>query len=171
VRGIDPVSTATTDARSALAASGVTLDSVKPLMQAPDHAVVYAPTAASPAAASALRTALTQDARFRFVSPVYTLQVGGSAIIPLDRVVVRFRPNVSDAQAMALADSMGLTLERTPKPDSGFSAYWFTYPSNPSTNTLAIAAQLDRNSLVSWADPDRIDNGRLDAVPTDPDFP
>ena len=169
--GIDPVSAATTDARSVLAASGVTLDSVKPLMQAPDHAVVYLPKAASPAATSALRTALTQDARFRFVSPVYTLQVGGSAIIPLDRVVVRFRPNVSDAQAMALADSMGLTLERTPKPDSGFSAYWFTYPSNPSTNTLAIAAQLDRNSLVSWADPDRIDNGRLDAVPTDPDFP
>lgn len=169
--GIDPVSAATTDARSVLAASGVMLDSVKPLMQAPDHAVVYLTKAASPAATSALRTALTKDARFRFVSPVYTLQVGGSAIIPLDRVVVRFRPNVSGAQAMALADSMGLTLERTPKPDSGFSAYWFTYPSNPSTNTLAIAAQLDHNSLVSWADPDRIDNGRLDAVPTDPYFP
>lgn len=170
VHGVDAPSAVTTIGRAALSASGVSLDSVKPLMQAPDHAVAYLPKATPAAVTSGLRAALAQDSRFRFVSPVYSTQAGGSEVIPLDRVVVRFRSGVSDTRAMALADSMGLTLERTPKPDSGFNAYWFTYPANPKTNTLAIAAALDQNALVSWADPDKIGDRHAALIPADPYF-
>lgn len=170
VHGVDPASAVTAIARAVLSASGVSLDSVEPIMQEPDHDLAYLPQATPAAVTAGFRAALAKNPQFRFVSPVYTTQVGGAQVVPLDRVVVKFRSGISDAQITALADSMGLAVERTPKPDSGFSAYWFTYPANPSTNTLAIAAALDQNALVSWADPDKISDRHLSLVPTDPYF-
>jgi subtilisin family serine protease len=169
--GIDAASIAASSVHSVLAASGLSLDSVKPIMQAADHAVLYFPRAVPAAAKNAVLAVLKQDPRFRFVSPVYTAQVSGSDVIPLDRVIVKFRANVSAMQVRALCDSLGLTIERTPKPDSGFAAYWLTYPASSTADALAIAATLDRHSLVAWADPDKISTRRVTtAVPTDPYF-
>lgn len=141
-------------------------DTARRLLQADGHWVADLSTKIS--AAKVVANA-HDDPRVTFASIAYKTVSGGDTILLVDRVVVRFKKSASTAQINSLATELGLELERPPQPDSGIFEYYFRYPKPAGSRPpLAIAAELSENSLVEWADPDKISNRRLAKTPRDP---
>jgi subtilisin family serine protease len=152
-------------ARGSLAEGGVTVTSAEPLEEG--HWLLRLGAGLTTARLRSARAQLVRSERARFVSHVYrTLE--GNDLILLDRVVVQFKRDVSDARILALVDSMGLGVLRRPIPQNGFTYWWLGYPDRPDADPLAIAAALAEHPLVAWADPDALSNRRPAYVPPDP---
>ncbi|MEX1187577.1 MAG: S8 family serine peptidase [Gemmatimonadaceae bacterium] len=151
----------------ALRAIGITSGESERLLQAPDHWLFRLSAATTAEQAVAGSTLLKGDRRYRFVSNVYKTRHGGDDVIPLNRVVVKFRQGVPDVRADSLIAVFGMRLVRPPRPDSGFTYHVLEYPRD-SVSSLRVAALLDRHPLVAWADPDKISNRKPHYVPTDP---
>jgi serine protease len=172
---VDPtrmvVVTSTPDiATRALSSIGMTTERTERLPQAPDHWLVRMSPGTTTAQAASARATLKADSRYRFVSNVFKTRKTGDDVVPLDRVIVSFRTGVSSAQAGSLISAFGMRVIRPPRPDSGFTYYVLEYPRD-SVSSLRVAALLDRNPMVAWADPDKISNRRLQSVPSDPYYP
>jgi len=141
------------------------------LPQLADHWLLRLPATTPIAAALALRANLKADGRFGFVSMAYR-QVGDtSRILLVDRAVVRFRPEVTATQIDSLVSALRMKIIRPPRPDSGFAAYWLGYPTDSGADPLKLSALLFKHPLVAWAQPDKIGDGHVQSVPTDPYFP
>jgi subtilisin family serine protease len=82
-------------------------------------------------------------------------------------VLVSFKSTTTQAQRDSLIAVLGMRVIRPPRPDSGFTYHVLEYPKD-SVSPLRVAAMLDRNQLVAWADPDKISNRHVDSVPSDP---
>ena len=139
-------------------------------LPAPDHWLLRLSAGTTTDRAKAASASLRTDQRFTFVSNVFKTRNGGDDIIPLNRLTVNFKPSVSKSRQDSLISAFGLTVVRTPRPDSGFTYFVLAYPRD-SVSFLRVAALLDRNPLVAWADPDKISNRHPDDVPTDPYYP
>ena len=102
-----------------------------------------------------------------FVSPAYRMTKNNADFIPLNRVIVKFRKEVTTPQITALIRAMNLGVVREPIPEYGFTYYVLSIPAD-SQSTLRVAARLYKHPLVEWADPDRISPIKLDGAPSDP---
>jgi len=156
-------------AAAALRRAGVAIERSSPLPQARDHWVLHLAGSATAQQARAARASIIGDRGFRFVSNVYKVHGAGSDVVPLDRVLVRFKPGTSAIQTDSLINALGMQVVRPPRPDSGFAYYVLAYPRD-ADSPLAIAALLDRHPLVAWADPDKVGDRHPDYVPSDPYF-
>lgn len=154
-------------ARAILAGSGVAVVAEEAIGSAPGHTVLRLGGGLTPGLARAAREQLKRAERGRFVSQVYRTPEGNDLVL-LDRLIVQFRRGVSDAQVSALADSLGMTVERRPVLQHGFTYYWLRYPEDSAADPLAVAAALNEDPRVEWADPDAVSNRVPDYVPTDP---
>ena len=160
----------TTDrAAGALRSLGVTAERAERL-PALDHWLLRLSPTTTVAQATVARATLKADRTNKFVSNVYRLRNTTDEVIPLNRVIVAFKPSVSAAQRDSLISALDMHVVRPPRPDSGFTYHVLEYPTD-SVSTLRVAALLDRHPLVAWADPDKISNRHSHAVPTDPYYP
>lgn len=160
-RSSDPV-------RQALSLRGLAADSIVPA-GVPNYWRVRIGGVPSAVARSQLRTVLKQGGSFPFVSWAYATHDEHAPIHLVDRVVVQFRSTTSPTQIDSLVAALGLHVERRPRPDSGLTTYWFSYPDTAS-EPLQLAAALDQHPLVEWADPDRLAYARPASTPSDPYF-
>ncbi len=103
-----------------------------------------------------------------FAEPTYRVLGGNSPFSPVNRVSIEFRRETTPAQIDSVAKALGLTMIRPPRADSGFPDHTFRYPRGSALRPLAIAAVLDRHSLVKWASPDGYAGFHLFLVPPDP---
>ena len=106
--------------------------------------------------------ALREDQRISFASHAYRRSLGGDQVLPLNRLVVRFRRNASPEEIHRLVDELGASVEREPGPGDT-RPWWLTYP--PGVDPLAFAASLHGHPLVEWADPGKYGEGRPASVP------
>jgi subtilisin family serine protease len=146
------------------------LDSADRLGPPPYHWLLRLPANSSPTIAAAARTRLAQDARFKFVSHVFKTIDGNNDVIPLDHVVVLFKPGVTAAVVENLATSLGSRVVRPPVPDSGYKTYLLSAPSDSSSDVLGLANRLQANGIVEWASPDFVSDWHVHYVPPDPFF-
>lgn len=156
-----------TAVRSAFQAEGLTLARLERLHSPGDHWLAHLTGADAPMQERAA-TALRGIARVRFAQPTYRVAGSTVSFLPTNRVSVQFKSSTTPSQVDSLASSLGLELVRPPRPDSGFFDHAFRYPPGRDVNPLAIAALLDRHTLVQWASPDRITNFQRLYVPSDP---
>jgi subtilisin family serine protease len=125
---------------------------------------------ANSAAARAAVADLKREKGYRFASTAFKTE-GGSDVLLVNEVIVRFKDGVTREDIVDLGDSLGMSIVREPRPDSGFFEYRLAYPTDVDAEPLAIAALLDRHPLVQWADPNAISDRKPTAVPTDPYYP
>lgn len=155
-------------ARIVLGPLGIQITGPDLLPQARGHWVLHLPVGTTRATALAAHARLKADRRFRFAAPAYKLAGSGGRYWLTNRVGVQFRIGVTRLQVDSLAAALRLTIIRAPRPDSGFTAYWMRYPSDSAADPLTIAAQLNGNPLVQWAEADNITDGAKHFTPTDP---
>lgn len=153
--------------RAAAAEFGLAVTEAQPLASAKHHWIL-AVTGTPNATAAQARLRMQRDTRFSFVSPVYKTLVGGSDVIPLNRIVVHFKRGVTRQEVDSLALADGLQVLRPPRPDSGLTEYWLSYPSDISADPIRTAATLAANPLVEWTDPDKVSDRKIQSVPNDP---
>lgn len=154
-------------AAASLRRAGAAIEHVSPLPQARDHWVLQLAGVANAQQARAARASIIADRGYRYVSNVYKVHGTGSEVVPLDRVLVDFRPGTSAVQIDSLITALRMQVVRPPRPDSGFAYYVLAYPVDADA-PLRVAALLDRHPLVAWADPDKIGDRHPDYVPSDP---
>lgn len=147
---------------------GLQVSSVTRLTQMRDHWLVRLPDATARTQAATARKQLETVASVTFASNAYTTRDEGHDVLLLDRLTVRFKDEVTRVQVHSLNAAFGTSILRPPSPDSGFTAYWLTYPRG--ADPLKVAAQFSRNPLVAWADPDKVSDETLATMsgPTDP---
>ncbi|MFL5385193.1 MAG: S8 family serine peptidase [Longimicrobiaceae bacterium] len=117
------------------------------------------------AAALAARARLRSDPRFTFATTGYVAARERTSVLPLDRVAVKFRSGTTPEQIAALSMQLGTRTLRTPNRNQN-GVYLLGYPRG--ADPLAVAAVLDENPLVEWADPDKAQERHRMYVPTDP---
>jgi len=133
------------------------VDSAQEILHAPgNHVVVWLRRGTLVDEARRAVQGLRTVGRLPFVSNVYTTRDGGDDVIPLDRMIVRFRPGVTRRQVEELSAAIGSTVIRPPMPDSGLPEYLLSYPAD--RDPLEVASSLYRHPLVQWVDPDKISN-------------
>jgi subtilisin family serine protease len=157
-------------AQSASLSIGMSLTDGGLLQQAPGHRLLRLPQGTSLAMLTRLRALIQADPAYTFVSPVYHTEDGHALIQPVNRLAVQFRDDVNTSQIDALVRQLGAQIIRPPRPDSGWFYYVLSYPRD-SIDAFRVAAQLDANQLVKWADPDKITEKRGTSVPSDAYFP
>lgn len=116
----------------------------------------------------ALAQSLRQDPDLIFAEPVYAHVGSGSQVRLVNRLVVRFLPNIAQAAVDSFASNLQVTLERSPRPDSGFFEHLYSYPEGSDSRALTIAARAAKHPAVAWAAPDFVSDVRPAYVPTDP---
>lgn len=157
--------------RSLLSSIGARVDSVARVSGPPYHWVLKLLPSNAFTTAS-IRARLATDARFKAVLPMYRSRDGNAPVIVLNRVVARFKPEVSLAQVQKLAASLDAVVVRPPVPDSGYVTYILEPRPGSSTDALKVANAIDENSLAMWASPDMIrPSVHPMSVPTDTYFP
>ncbi|MFL5384778.1 MAG: S8 family serine peptidase [Longimicrobiaceae bacterium] len=161
VRGAPGVAAA---AREALRAAGVSVLAEEALPG--DHWLLRVGGVAA-GQLQAARAQLKRGDRGRFMSHVYRT-LDGHDLMPMDRLLVQFKPGVSTSQITALVESMGLSVLRSPEPGKGLTWYLLRYPTDPATDPLSVAVALAEQPLVEWADPDNFSDRRPAYVPAEP---
>lgn len=157
----------TTVAQKILGALGVTVSDLGALPQISQHRLLRL-NSSSEAMTHRAVALLRADKRFTFASPAFRTTIGRYDVLLLNRVDVRFKDGVSEAQVDSVNRTLGTRVIRPPRPDSGFFAYRLEYPAGANVDALAIAQALDRSPLVQWADPDKLSNILPSYTPTDP---
>lgn len=157
------------DVVDALGTVGLPVDSVVQLsLVGGDHKLVWLRSGAPERTVREAIPLLRSTQRFQFVSNAYRTVDGDHEVLLLNRLVVRFKDDVTPRQIDSLNAAFGTRILRPPRPDSGFAEYWLEYP--PDGDPLQIAAMLYQHALVNWADPDNISDRRPHTTPTDPYF-
>jgi subtilase family protein len=156
-----PLGDPTTAVEQALV--GLAAPQLTKLTQLPDHWLATLAPGTNAAAVDTAIARLRGRSDITFAAPAYRYAVDGSPVQLLGRLAVRFRQGVAQASIDSVLSSLQLTLVRAPKPDSGWFYHVVTYPKE--RDPLEIAAILDRDPLVLWADPDKITGARLNSEP------
>ncbi len=157
------------NAVDALGTVGLPVDSVVQLsLVGGDHKLVWLRSGAPERTVREAIPLLRSTQQFQFVSNAYRTVDGDHEVLLLNRLVVRFKDDVTPRQIDSLNAAFGTSILRPPRPDSGFAEYWLEYP--PNGDPLQIAAMLYQHALVDWADPDNISDRRPHTTPTDPYF-
>src|ERR1041384_407788 len=136
---------------------------------APDgdkHWMLRLPAGTSVHDALAARDRLRHDQRFSFVTTAYQVVGGGGRVTPVGRIAVAFRSSANQVAIEALVRTLGLVVDRAPRPTSGSFTTWFRV--GPGADPLAVAFRLYSDPLVASAHPDMASEVRLETVPTDP---
>ncbi|HSU12752.1 S8 family serine peptidase [Longimicrobium sp.] len=153
-------------ARAVLATMGMDVRGVTALPQAPGHWLL-AVSGGDAVRARAAARALRADPRFAFAANVFRGAGTDSRVVLLDRVAVRLQDGATRADVAKLNAEYGTRVVREPveaEPD----VWWLAYPRGG--DPLEIAARLEEDPRVRWADADKVQDRRLMAVPTDPFF-
>lgn len=153
-------------ARAALAALGVEVRGARPLDGAPGHWLLELAPGAGEGKARAAARALRADPRFPFAANVYRAP-GGARLVLVNRVAVGLKSGWTQGDLARLNAEMGTRVARGPV-DAEPDVVWLAY--RRGGDPLELAARLYGHPLVAWADPDRVQEGRLNAIPTDPLF-
>src|ERR1043166_2864333 len=156
-------------ATNALRGLGIAVQRLERL-PARDHCLIRLSAGTAKEQARSAVAALKANREFKFVSNAYKLRQTADDVLPLDRVIVSFKPSTSAARRDSLIAAFGMQVIRPPRPDSGFNYYVLAYPTD-SASPLRVAAALDRHQLGAWAEPDKISNRHPDAVPSDAYYP
>lgn len=137
--------------RALLAQRGVAVDSMR-LADLSGHWTVHLPPGTWPRRAEDAARWLRLSEGIRFASVVY--RAGGNCpLYLLNRLMVQFRPAVSQAAIDELNASTGVRNEHQ-HPGTTRS---YEYPAGMSATPLELAAHYHRQGIVAWAEPDRID--------------
>lgn len=155
-----------TDARTIATNLGSDIIDGGALPQAPNHRLLKLLPGTSFDVASRVRDAMRTSGKFLFVAHRYTTAEGGD-FIPLNRLMLQFRAGVTTKQADSLVRSIGATVLRPPRPDSGFFYYVISYPRD-SIEFWRVAAQLYTHPLMEWSNPDRISSAHTSSVADGP---
>lgn len=153
--------------RQVVTATGLPASQAEPLLSVPKHWVLKLPGGTSTLQAAAYRGTLRALRRFGFVSHAYRTVDGKADFLLLDRVIARFKDGATQSEVESIGASLGLSVLRVPRADSGHTSYWLQYPPDVD-DPLRLAATLYQHPSVEWADPDKIGNVELARVPTDP---
>ena len=148
---------------------GIPIDSTRPLPSMPTHTRVFLQRPVAGRVADHMPALRAQMPGARFVSPVYRTE-DGHLYVPLDRLIVQFRPDILESDVTQLADSLGLAIERRPQPDSARTVYFLTSAPGYQMSVLAMAQTLSSNKRVVWAEPDRVSDEHVTFTPNDSYF-
>lgn len=138
--------------REVLEAFGLSVAGREALRQVARHDV-FSLTGESRNAAAAI-AALRLQPGIVFATPSYTLEEGTDTLLLVNELVVHFADGIGRASIDSLVEAMGASIARPPRPEYGFEEYRLAYP--PTADPLAVAAQLSRDPLVEWVDPNKI---------------
>ena len=142
------------------ALSGLNYSTLERVSQLTDHWLVRLPQRLSPGAHHAVLARLRRHANTRFAMPMMRTVASGTPVTLLNRMIVRFRNDVSRARIDSFATANGLNVVRPANPDSGRSFFLLSYPRG-ERSALAVVASLDGQELVEWAEPDKLAGMRL----------
>lgn len=151
-------------AGAVLSRLGMRVESARAMPQAAGHWVLRV-SGADRARVTDAAGRLRETEGFGFAAPVYRVAGTGERVALLNRVAVRMKDGWSQADLARLTAETGMRVVRGPvaaEPD----VVWLAY--KRGTDPLQAADALHRHPLVDWADPDKVQDRRLAAVPTDP---
>lgn len=154
----------TASARAVLATLGVGVNTAERMPQAANHWVLRLSGADEARTAQAAR-ALRADSRFNFAASVYRVATSNARVVLLNRVGVKLTKGWSRGDLARLNAAFGTRVVREPvaaEPD----VVWLEY--RRGGDPLELAARLRQDPLVVWADPDKVQEWRRAAVPSDP---
>lgn len=98
--------------------------------------------------------ALSAVVGVRFVQPVFRAPRDTFDILPLNRIVVAFKPTATARDIATVVTTYALELEAAPRPDSGRFDYWYRYPQRSTKLPLEIASSMSQEPAVAWVNPD-----------------
>jgi hypothetical protein len=151
-------------AGAALSRLGMRVESAARMPQAPGHWVLRV-TGADRSRVTDAAARLRETQGIGFAASVYRVVGTGERVALMNRVGVRMRDGWTQADLARLTAETGTRVVRGPvaaEPD----VVWLAY--RPGTDPLEEAARIHEHPLVAWADPDKVQDRRLHAVPTDP---
>lgn len=130
----------------------MSIASREPLRQVARHEVFS--LAGETQNAAAVIPMLRREPGISFAVPGYTLEEGADTILLVNELVVHFADGVRQASIDSLVEAMGARVARPPRPEYGFDEYRLAYPT--TADPLVVAAELSRDPLVEWVDPNKI---------------
>jgi len=148
-----PDADAVTAAREALADLELDVASGGPLIRG--HRLLEVSGAGAPDAREVARR-LRQHAGITFAAPNHVLAADGSAFVPLETFMVKFRAGTGRSQIEALNAEFGTTVVREPEPGDRHGYHHLRYPETGERSILGIVAAYHESPLTEWADPNRL---------------
>lgn len=108
---------------------------------------------------------LKSDADIEDAHPVLRFSPTGSPVLPTGRMVVKVRPELSEAQRTALWKAYGAVVVR---PFTGLHDVYILRPADPEVDEVLLAERLAGDDRTLWANPDlRRERRTLQVVPSD----
>lgn len=106
--------------------------------------------------APALSDRLWNHPAITFAAPVYRVAEEGSSagawFVPLNTVMVQFRPDVGEDAVRELSGRLGTVVERAPELEEGWHVLRLPDDVVNGRDALDIASIYDRHELTEWAD-------------------
>jgi len=158
--------TAPQAAQDVIAGVGARVTESQAITNVPDHWLLRL-EATLPQAVAA-QANLRADPRFEFASTAFRQVEDTYPMLPVNRIVVRFRGGVTLEEIDSLNAVLGTRVLRPPRPDSGFVEYWLALPAGAAGDPLLMAAAYYEHPLVRYAHPDMISRVEPQSVPSDP---
>lgn len=145
--------------------AGMQAEEASTIPGAPGHVLLRVSGGLAPGHIAEAVQRLRDDSEIEFAAPVYRVKDTNARVVLLNRVAVRMKDGWTQADLASLNARFGTRLVRAPVPAEP-DVLWLAYPRGG--DPLALAAELHESPLVEWADPDKVQERRLAAVPTDP---
>jgi len=141
------------------------IEQVRELPQAPGHLLLRVSDDGVRGSVRGAVQRLRDEPAIEFAAPVYRVKDTGERIVLLNRVAVRMKDGWTPADLASLNAQFNTRVVRGPVPAEP-DVVWLAY--RRGGDPLELAAGLHDHPLVEWADPDKVQEWHLAAVPTDP---
>jgi hypothetical protein len=115
---------------------------------------------------------LKSSGLYEYVSPVFSTPVGkgdsNKLIIPMNEIIVQYKPNYSDARIAEFEQSKNLTFVQTLDLRGGITKI---YRVDDNTFSMDAANDIFESGMVNYSEPNFYMTNLLSYVPNDPLFP